>query len=116
MKKLSTKKLIFITLGLLSVSLILGIALFTIDDVGAEHMDGTYIEAGSSELFEAVIVGLIISIPLVCLILGAITSIFIERDTPYLKRYIRGYFFTASGIYLIFSIMGAVRIITLMVF
>jgi hypothetical protein len=116
MKKIETKRLIMITLSLLVTSLVIGVILFLFDDSGSEHLDGTYVAPKSAELISAVAKGLIISMPIFCLVLGAITAIFIERDTPYRKRYVRGYLFTLAGTYLIYSLMGVLRLAGSLIF
>ena len=114
MKNLTTKKLAITCIILLIINLLLSVVLFSLDDVGLEHLDGTSIEAKSSELIMSLINAQIISFPVLCLFLGAITTIFIEREKPYKKRYLKGFLLTLSAVYGIFSVMGIIRLILLL--
>jgi len=114
MEKLTKRKLALACVLLLVLNLILSTLLFYLDNTGAEHLDGTYIEPQSSELLLSLFKGQVISFPIICLLLGAITTIFIERDKPYKKRYLKGFLLTLASVYGLFSAMGLIRVIMLL--
>ena len=116
MKNLSVNNLLLIAAGLLLLSLVTAFLLFYFDNWGAEHLDGTYVEPRSEELAQTVTKVLFVSVPILCLFLGAITSIFIERDIPYRKRFLRGYLYTLGSVYFIYSVLGLSRVVSLLAF
>jgi hypothetical protein len=114
MTGLTNRKLLLINFGLLGVSLCIATALFYLDDSGARHLNGDYVEPKSQELITAVVRGLIISMPILSLVLGLVTAIFIEKDKPYRQRYVKSVLLTLGTIYLLYSIMGLINIVRLM--
>lgn len=114
MTGLTNRKLLLINFGLLGVSLCIAIALFYLDDSGVRHLNGDYVEPKSQELISAVLRGLIISMPILSLVLGLVTAIFIEKDKPYRQRYVKSVLLTLGTIYLLYSIMGLINIVRLM--
>lgn len=114
MTGLTNRKLLLINFGLLGVSLCVATALFYLDDSGVRHLNGDYIEPKSQELISTVVRGLIISMPILSLVLGLVTAIFVEKDKPYRKRYVKSVLLTLGIIYLLYSIMGLINIVRLM--
>lgn len=110
---MTNKKLLIINGGLLIINIIIATILFFMDNSGAQQLNGTYVEPKSDELISTVLLGLIISIPILCLLLGLITSIFIDKDIPYGKRYVKGFLLTLGTVYILYSVMGLIKIITL---
>lgn len=55
--------------------------------------------------------GLLISFPLLSLLLGTITAIFINRELPYTKRYLKAFILTLTFIYILFAIGGIWQVI-----
>lgn len=108
---MTIKKLILLNVCLLILNILLSTFLFILDDSGAYHLDGSYTEAHSLELFWILIKTQIISIPIICLILGLITSLFVEKQLPYQKRYWKGFLLTLSVVYGLFSISGLIKVI-----
>jgi ABC-type sugar transport system permease subunit len=97
LQTISNKKLFitFITLTVLnSISLII-----LAGKAGAYNLDGSYSEANSSELIINTLVGVIISVPLVCSILSALIAAFINKQQSYGKRFVRTFLFTIVIVY-----------------
>ncbi len=115
MKKLTKRKLLFICIALLLFNLLISIIKFSLDTSGYYHLDGSYIKPQSSELINSIIMGLIVSIPIICFMLGAVTAIFIEKEIPYQKRLITGFLLTLAVAYSIISILGIIKVISLLI-
>jgi|GEM_PF-2298080 len=106
---ISNQKLFFITLGLIILNSIFMILMSRI--MGTYNLDGTYNSANSSAMIISGIAGLVISFPVLCLFLAFITTIFINKDMPYKKRYLKGYLFTLIIINTIFAIRLAYNVL-----
>jgi hypothetical protein len=115
MKNLTKKKLLIICSVLLLFNLLLSILFFLLDNSGAYSLDGTYIEPKSPALIKTVIMGHVISIPILCMILGSITTIFIDKELPYQKRFIKGFLLTLATVYGLFSVMGIIKVFLFLV-
>ncbi len=64
------------------------------NQTGAENLDGTYSEAGDTQLMLTAVLGLLITIPLVCLILSLLIALFVNRSVPYGSRFTRVFLWT----------------------
>lgn len=104
------KKLLAISACLLILNICLSMLLFILDDSGSYHLDGSKVEAHSFELMSSLLKAQLISIPVFSLLIGFITSVFIERQLPYLKRYWKGFSWTLTGIYSLFSVSGIIKV------
>ena len=114
MNKLTKKRLLIISIGLLIINLFLAFALFNLDNSTYENLDGSKVKPYSSELIQGIIVGLVISFPLLSLFIGLIVAIFIDRGVPYSKRIVKGSLLTLSTIYGLFAVMGAIKVMMLL--
>ena len=112
MDKLSKKKLLFISLGLLVLNLLLTFILFSLDNSTYEHLDGQKIEPHSPELIRNVILGQVSSVPILSVLIGLIVAIFIDRNLPYFQRVVRSFLLTLAVIYGLYSVMGLIKVIT----
>ena len=112
MDKLTKKKLLFISLGLLVINLLLTIILFNLDNSTYEHLNGDEIEPRSSELIRTVIFGQIISVPIFSLLIGLIVAIFVDKNLLYPKRIVRSFLLTLTAIYGLYTVMGLLKVIT----
>lgn len=113
MNKLTKKKLLFISFGLLTINLIMTFVLFNLDSSDYEHLDGQVIEGQSAELARTVFFGQVISVPFFSLLIGLIVAIFVDRNLPYSQRIVRSFLLTLAFIYGLYSVMGLIKIITL---
>ena len=112
MNKLTKKKLLIISLGILVTNLLLTVILFSLDNSTYEHLDGQEIEPQSSELIRTVIFGQIISVPIFSLLIGLIVAIFIDKNLPYSQRIVRSFLLTLMVIYGLYTVMGLFKVIT----
>lgn len=112
MNKLTKKTLIFISLGLLLTNLLLTIVLFKLDDSTYENLDGSEVQPHSSELIRTVIIGQVISFPILSLLVGLIVAIFIDKGLPYSQRIVKSFLLTLGTIYGLYAIMGIIKVIT----
>src|SRR5436190_1019877 len=87
---MSNKNLFLTFLGFLFFNIISAFIINIVGNTGAYHLNGEYIEANSHELLFTTLRGLIISFPIVCLLIALITTLFINREQPYKKRYLKG--------------------------
>ena len=113
-KRLPDKSLFRIVLGLIILNVLLAFAINNLSDTGAYHLNGEYIESHSSELIMKNLQGIVISFPIFCLFIGAITAIFINREQPYKNRFLKGYLLTLIVVYAYLSIAGVFKIIILL--
>ena len=60
---------------------------------GAYNLDGSYSEANSLGLIITALTGVVITIPLLFSFLSALIAIFINKQQPYRKRFIRTFLF-----------------------
>ena len=111
MKNLTNRKLLGYCLAFLTLNLILTALLFYLDERGAVHLDGSYAAPQSNELISGVLMGQVISIPLLSLLLGAIITLFIDKEKPYKKRYIKGFLLTLAIIYGLMTASGFIRLV-----
>jgi hypothetical protein len=111
MGKLTTRRLLFISLGLLLIDLSLAVILFNLDDSTYQNLDGTAIEAHSVGLIRTVISGLVISIPILCFLVGLLVAIFIDRNRPYSERIVKAFLLTLTVVYALYAAMGVTRIV-----
>ncbi len=101
--------LTFITLLVLNA-----IALITLTKkTGVYNLDGSYSEANSTALIATALIGLVISIPLMCAVISSIIAIFINRQQSYGKRFIRILLFTLVSVYLITFIRYTIVVFSL---
>ena len=112
MDKLTKKKLLFITLGLLVINLMLTFILVSLDDSTYEHLDGQEIEPHSLELIRTIIFGQVISVPIFSVLIGLIVAIFVDKNLPYSQRIVRSCLLTLAVIYGLYSVMGLIKVIT----
>jgi hypothetical protein len=73
---------------------------------GSSNLDGSYNEAGGSGIMLAVI-GMLISIPLLCLVLALIIAAFLNQKVSYGKRLTRTYLWTL----LIVNVIMVIRVL-----
>ena len=111
---MSNKRLIIVTLFLLAFNVLFAIVIHDISDAGGYHLNGEYIEPHSPELILLQIRGMIISIPILCLFIGAVVAIFINKQLPYKKRYLRGVFLTIVVVYFFLLIAEIYKVISLL--
>lgn len=97
MKNLSNKKLLLAYLILLLLNCIC-IVIMTLKN-GANNLDGSYSEAGSTGLIISAIMGIVISIPIVGSILSALIALFINKHQPYGKRFVTLFLQTMVVVY-----------------
>ncbi len=112
MDKLTKKKLLIISLGLLAVNLLLTFILFNLDNSTYEHLDGQEIEPHNSELIRTVIFGQIISVPIFSFLIGLIVAIFIDKNISYSQRIVRSFLLTLMIIYGLYAVMGLFKVVT----
>ncbi len=112
MNKLTKRKLLIISFGLLLVNLLLAIVLFNLDNSTYENLDGTEVQPHSSELIKTVLLGLVISIPIVCFLIGLIVAIFIEKNVSYPQRIVKSFLLTLAVVYSLYALMGLIKITT----
>lgn len=106
---ISNQKLLFISLGLIILNSIFMILMA--QKMGTYNLDGTYNSANSSTMIINGIVGFMISFPVVCLFLAFITTVFMNKDMSYKKRYLKGYLFTLIILNTIIAIRLAYNIL-----
>jgi uncharacterized protein YqgC (DUF456 family) len=106
---ISNQKLFLVSLALIIINSILVKILAT--RTGVHNLDATYGQANNPAVIISAIVGIIISLPVMCLFLAFITAIFINKNQPYKKRYLRGYLLTLFIINVIVLIRFAYNIL-----
>jgi len=103
---------LFITyLGFLFFNLISLFIINLVSNKGAYHLNGEYIEAGSRELLMTNLEAIVFSVPLLCLFIATITTLFLNKKQPYRKRFLKGYLLTLIVVNAIFLIGFIYRII-----
>jgi len=108
----SNKKLLSIAFVLTIIDLALSLGIYYLTDTGAYHLNGEYIEPHDKELLKLNILGLLISYPILSILIGSITTLFIKRELPYKKRFLKGCLLTLITIYFIFSLAGLYKLVT----
>lgn len=112
MNKLTKKKLLVISLGLLAVDLLLTLVIVAKDNSTYEHLNGQEIAPQSSELLRTVIFGQVVSVPIFGFLIGLIVAIFIDKNVSYSQRIVRSYLLTLSIMYGLFTVMGLFKVIS----
>ncbi|MBX7124972.1 MAG: hypothetical protein K1X47_04705 [Cyclobacteriaceae bacterium] len=112
MSKTSKRKLLVIAVGLLVLNLLLASLLFALDDSSYEHLDGRPIAPHSDELIRSVVVGQLVSVPIISFLLGLIVAIFINRQEPYSRRILPGFLYTLIVIYALHTAMAVLKVLT----
>src|SRR6478609_2601905 len=96
MNKLTTKKLLIISIGLMLSTVLLSVILVSLDDAPYKNLDGTEIQPHSPELIRTVILGQVVSVPLFSFLIGLVVAIFIDKHLPYSQRIGRSFLLTLS--------------------
>jgi hypothetical protein len=102
LKNISNKKLFLVFVVILILDII-GL-IFQTQKEGAYNLNGTYSEANSTGLILSLLFGIIISFPLLFALLAAIIALFLNKDLPYKKRFIRTFLIILVVFYTIFLI------------
>jgi hypothetical protein len=107
--KISNRSLFLLSLGLIILNSVFIIILSK--RMGVHNLDGTYSEANTLATIISGLMGIIFSFPVLCLFLAFITTIFINKNQPYKKRYLRGYLFTLLILNIVIVIRFAYNIL-----
>jgi hypothetical protein len=114
MNKLTRKKLLLTSIGLLAINLLITFILFRLDNAPYEHLDGQEIAPQSSELIWTLMRGQLISFPIFSFLIGLIVALFIDKNLPYSQRIVRSFLLTLTVIYGFLAAMGLTKILNFM--
>ena len=106
------RNLFLIFLGFFFLNIICTFIMNKVSNTGAYHLNGEYVEANSHELLVTSLLAITISFPIICLLIALITTLFINREQPYKKRYLKGYLLTLIVVNAILLMGSVYRIIS----
>jgi hypothetical protein len=112
MKNLTKSKLVIICSVLMLVNVFLAIITFNLDDSTYQNLDGSEVQPHSLELITRVLSGIVISVPIVCFLIGLLVALFIDKHLPYVQRTVKGFLLTLAIVYGLYASMGLVKLIT----
>lgn len=106
MTSLTKKKLRITCLVLLIINLFLTVKFWKMNTRYYQHLDGTEVHGSSPEMLQTLLVGQLISFPLLSLLIGLIVALFIDKHLPYSRRIIPGFILTLTMVYGLLTVMG----------